>query len=279
LKESVKIDADHKARLAFAAVLLVGAIAGIIWYLLSSSRQATYGIETRDPVSGLIVDAPVEFHGVEVGKVKSIELIGPDAVSILLSIQKSAPVTAATVATITSRGLATRGFTGYVYVSLEDAGRDSRQLVAQPGRKYPVIPAAPSKSVNLDTAISQVNENVQFMTGLLQSVLDEKSIASLKKSVDSLERVTRTLAENTEKLNSLVVNAEQASRQLKPLLDSSSDTVKALQTQILPEAHRALSNLDNLSSSLSAVAAKISRDPSVLVRGAASAAPGPGEER
>jgi phospholipid/cholesterol/gamma-HCH transport system substrate-binding protein len=275
----MKINADNKARLGFAIVLFVGAVAGILWYLLSSSQYTAYQIETRDPVSGLIADAPVDFHGVEVGRVKSVELIDPHAVSIMLRVKKGAPVTTATVATITSRGLAAKGFTGYVYISLEDVGTDPRQLVAPPGKKYPVIPATSSKSVNLDTAVSQVNDNVQFMTRLLQSVLDEKTVVSLKQSLDSLQRVTEALADNTEKLNSLVANTERASRELKPLVESSSDTVKALQTQILPEAHKALSNLDNLSSTLSAVAARINRDPSVLVRGAAPPPPGPGERR
>jgi phospholipid/cholesterol/gamma-HCH transport system substrate-binding protein len=275
----MKIDADNKARLGVAAVVLIVVVAGALWYLLSAARHATYEIETRDAVSGLIADAPVEFHGVDVGKVKRVDLTGPHAVSILLSINKGAPVTTATVATITSRGLATRGFTGYVYISLEEVGTDARQLVAPPGRRYPVIPATSSRSVSLDLAISQVNENVQSLTRLLQSALDEKTLVALKKSLESLERITEVMAGNSEKLNSLVVNSERASRQLKPLVESSSDTVRALQTQILPEAHNALSNLDNLSSSLSAFVAKINRDPSVLVRGAAPAPPGPGERR
>ena len=275
----MKLDIENKARLAFVTVLFAGAAAGAAWYFLSSTRYTTYQIQTRDPVSGLIADAPIEFHGVEVGKVKAIELIDSRAVGILLRIKKDAPVTTATVATITSRGLATRGFTGYVYIALEDAGTDSQELVVQPGKKYPVIATAPSRSVNLDTAISQVNENVQSMTQLLQTALDEKTVALLKQSVDSLQRVTKTLADNNDKLNSLVVNAERASHQLKPLLESSHDTVTALQTQLLPEAQKAVSRLDDLSSSLSGAAARINRDPSVLVRGAVPPPPGPGEGR
>src|ERR1700722_1672630 len=105
---------DIKARLAFGALLLISAVAGAIWYFFSVSQYATYQIRTEDPVSGLIAEAPIEFHGVDVGKVKSIELFGPHSVRIVLSIEKTAPVTMGTVATITSRGLAPRGFTGYV---------------------------------------------------------------------------------------------------------------------------------------------------------------------
>ena len=273
----MKLDADNKARIAFALVLLLAAAAGAAWYLFSSSRYTTYQIQTHDPVSGLIADAPVEYHGVDVGKVKSVELIDSRSIRVLLSIKNGAPVTAATVATITSRGLATRGFTGYVYVSLEDAGTDFRSLVARPDERYPAIPTTPSKSVNLDLAISQVNENVQFMTDLLQNVLDKNTVASLKQSVDSLQRVTKTLADNNAKLSSLIVNGERASHQLQPLLESSKDTVNALQTQLLPEAHKALTSLDNLSTSLTGFATKVNKDPSVIVRGAAPPPPGPGE--
>jgi len=270
---------ESKARLAFAALVLLGVVGVVAWVLLASGRESVYEIRTRDAVSGLIPDAPVEFHGVDVGKVRRVELVDAHSVSILLGIRRDAPVTTATVATITGRGLATRGFTGYVVVALEDAGTDAQPLLAAPGEPFPVIRAAPSRSVSLDTTIGQVNENVQQMSELLRSLLDPKTVASLKQSADSLQQVTRTLATDNEKLNAIILNGEHASRQLEPLLQSSNDTVKALQTQVLPEAHRTLANLERLSTSLNGVASKVERDPSVLVRGAAAPRPGPGEGR
>lgn len=307
---------ETRARAAFVLVLLLCGAAGVGWYLVASSRYTTFQVDTQDPVSGLIVDAPVEFHGVEVGKVKRVDLTHAHSVRILLSVSKEAPVTTATVATITGRGLATRGFTGYVYVSLEEVGTDARPLVAPPGSPFPVIPTAPSRSVNLDTTIDQLSQNVQLMTDLLQSVLDQETIASLKQSVDSLQRVTQTLAANNEELGSIIQHAERASAQFEPLLQStnsavrtlqgqilpearrtltrldtlastqfepllqsSNDTVKVLQTQILPEAYRTLVKLDELSTSLSDVVTQIKRDPSVLIRGSAPPSPGPGEAK
>ena len=292
-------DINTKARFAFMAFLLVSTVAGAVWYFFSGSQYATYQIYTQDSVSGLIADAPVEFHGVEVGKVKSVRLVNPHSVGIVLSIEKTAPVTSASVVTITSCGLATRGFTGYVYISLEDVGINSRPLTTRSGEPYPIIPTAPSKVVTLDTTINQVNENFQVVTELLKSILDTKTIASLKQSADSLQQVTKALAENTNKLNSIVANTERASHrfelllqssndavralqtqilpQAHSLLQSSDDTVSALQTQILPEAHKALFNLDNLSSSFTDLATKINRDPSIVIRGTAQRPLGPGE--
>ncbi|HEY3536686.1 MAG TPA: MlaD family protein [Trinickia sp.] len=275
----MKFDINTKARLAFAAFLLVSTVAGAGWYFFSVSQYATYQIYTKDSVSGLIADAPVEFHGVDVGKVKSVRLVNPHSVDIVLSIDRTAPVTSASVATITSRGLATRGFTGYVYISLEDVGSDSRPLTTRPGEPYPIIATAPSKAVTLDTAMNQVNENFQVITRLLESILDETTVASLKQSADNLQQVTKVLAKNTGKLNAIVANAERASHRFEPLLESSHDTVTALQTQILPETHKALSNLDNLSKSFNDVAIRINRDPSIVIRGAAPPPPGPGERK
>jgi phospholipid/cholesterol/gamma-HCH transport system substrate-binding protein len=299
-------DINTKARLAFVALLFTLTAAGVIWYFFSINEYAVYQITTQDSVSGLIADAPVEFHGVDVGKVKSVKLMNAHSVRILLNIDKSAPISSASVATISARGFATRAFMGYVYVTIEDVDTDSRPLTIPPGRPYPAIRVAPSTSITLDTTANQVKENVQVITGLLQAVLDKKTVASLKQSVDSLQRVTKVLAENTGKLNTIVANTERASHRFRPLLDasrdtvrtlqnqtlpethkafsnldtlldSSHDTVRALQTQILQEAYKTLSNLDALSSSVTSIAAKISRDPSIVIRGAAPPPAGPGE--
>jgi phospholipid/cholesterol/gamma-HCH transport system substrate-binding protein len=236
-------DADNKARLAFGLVLLVLAAGGLAWYAIAESAYSTYQIVTRDPVSGLIPDAPVEFHGVEIGRVKKVELTTPDSVRILLAIRDDAPISAATTATITSRGLATRGFTGYVYVSLEDAGTERAPIKPKPGEDYPTLPVAASRTVNLDLAIDQVNRNVQQITEALEATLDPKTIAALKQSADSLQHVS-----------------------------------KSLQTQVLPEAQKSLARLDELTTSMAGVAKKIDRDPSVMVRGTGKRPLGPGEK-
>ena len=292
----MKNDINMKARLTFVAFLLIAVAATAIWYFFSVNRFATYQIYTGDLVSGLIADAPVEFHGVDVGKVKRIRLVNPHLVSIVLSIDKTAPVNSTSVATITSRGLATRGFTGYVFISIENIGIDSRPLISPPGVPYPIIPTAPSKVITLDTTINQVNGNVQIITELLQSLFDEKTTMALKQSAASLQQVAKVLANNTKKLNSIVVNTERASNRFEPLLESSHDAVEALRTQILPDAHQALTNvdkllesshdavralqtqilpealrtlsgLDNLSTTFTGVASKVNRDPSILIRG------------
>jgi phospholipid/cholesterol/gamma-HCH transport system substrate-binding protein len=267
---------EHRAWVLLGFLLLVGTAAAFAWYFIASTHYAAFEIRTADPVSGLITDSPVEFHGVEVGKVRRVRLVGPKSVSIVLQVQRTAPVTRATVATITARGLATRGFTGYVYVALEDTGID----------RHPLIPAAPSRSVSLDTTISDVKRDVQQLTDLAHSVLDPNTVTSLKRSVDDLRKVTEVLANNSQKLDAMIssaqrtaVNAERVSRDAKPLLESSQQVIKALQNQILPETDDAIVRVNELSTSLKEISTEIEQNPAILVRGRSPSKPGPGERK
>jgi len=277
---------QYRAWVLFGLFLLAGTAAGIAWHIFTSTRYVTFELRTADAVSGLIADSPVEFHGVEVGKVQRVQLIDPRSVRILLKVTRDAPITRATVATITARGLATRGFTGYVYVALEDNGADQRPLVVLPGETHPLIPTAPSQSVSLDTTISQARQDIQQLTDLLHSVLDQKTIGSLKRSVDDLKKVTDVLATNSQKLDAMIssaertaTNAERVSRDVKPLLESSQQVVKALQNQILPQTDDAIVRVGELSTSLQELSTEIGRNPAVLVRGRSPPTPGPGERK
>jgi len=253
-------------------LLLVG-VAVAAWYSWRAAGLTTYEIRTQDNVSGLMVDSPVEYHGVDVGKVAAVELVGPSTVRVLLNIQREAPLSAATVATITSRGLASKGFTGYVYVALEDDGAGGGPVAQASGQAYPQIRTAASRSVNLDTAMSQVNTNVQAMSRLLQTALDDRSIESLKQTLASMQKLTAVLADNSDRMKKAAVNFERASRRLDPLLRAGSETARTLQSEVLPQAYKAFVGVDGASSSVRSTAERAanSLDP-LLASGSDSAA-------
>jgi phospholipid/cholesterol/gamma-HCH transport system substrate-binding protein len=225
----LKLDIDMKARLLFAAFLALVALAAASWYWLAAAHFTTYRIYTRDAVSGLIADAPVEYHGVEVGKVRRVMLVDPHLVRIDVAIEKGTPVSAATVATVTSRGVAARGFTGYVYVALEDEAGNATALAAPAGEPYPVVRSAPARIVTLDTAVNQVSANVQAMTDQMHSLLDGKTVASLRQSLDNLQQVTKVLADNSAKLATIIARSERASQRIEPLLESGQQAVNGVQ--------------------------------------------------
>ncbi len=257
-----------------------------------------------------------------------VELLNANTVRVRLSVQKAAPVSQATVATITSRGLTDRGFAGYVYVALENTGPDTGLLAQKPGKSYPLIATRSSRILTLDSVAAAVTGKIDQFTRLLQDFLDEKTVASLKSSITTLERVTRrmesllngetvasfrgsaksiqeltrtlnsaldpktvsstkrslaalqslltNLATNNRRIASLIVNAERDSREIRPALAAGRDTARELNAEVLPELDRSLARLNALTRTMNRLAARMSRDPSVVLRGVVSP-PGPGE--
>ena len=128
---------------------------------------------------------------------KQIELVDPRTIRILLSVRDGAPVSSATVATITSRGLATRGFTGYAYVSLEDVGEDRRPLAAASGSPYPVIPTAASRILSLDVEIDEVNRTVERLSHLLEGQV----LPQMMKTLKHVDELAVTMDAFAERLN------------------------------------------------------------------------------
>jgi phospholipid/cholesterol/gamma-HCH transport system substrate-binding protein len=216
------MSAHLKAKLIFIAVLCASGFGAASWYLWSLGQYTTYQIETNETVSGLIADSPVELHGVEIGKVTRVRLVDPRTVAIQISVAKTAPITRATAATITTRGLASRGFTGYVYIALENTGADSGPPVIEPGQLYAVIPAGPSRTDSMDTNVADAVRQLRLLTGLLQATLDEKTVASLKRSLDGFQEIMATLVANNGRLGSIIANVENDSRAIGALLDDTT---------------------------------------------------------
>ena len=70
----MKMSAEAGARVLFGAALVAVALAAGAWNWFGAWQHNTYEIRTRESVSGLIAGAPVEFHGVEVGKIREVRI-------------------------------------------------------------------------------------------------------------------------------------------------------------------------------------------------------------
>lgn len=262
----------------FVIVLIASIILAIIWLSsgFSFEQYTTYMVYMQESVTGLSLDSPVEFNGVNIGAVKSIELNhkNPQLVELLLSVKSTTPITRGTVATLNSKGV-----TGITYIALKDKSTDLRRLVAEPGQPYPVIPTAPSLFVRLDTALKQVSTSLRKVTESIQSVLDPENQKSIKETLHNIQEITANLASNGEKFTKILQNTVTVSAQFTPLMQSTMGAMKMLQAQTLPATYRLISNLDDVTRTLSEVAAEIKQNPSVLIRGKAHPPLGPGEHK
>ncbi len=260
----------------FVISLIVAITVGIIWLSsgFSLAQYNTYAIYMDESVSGLNLDAAVEFNGVNVGNVKKIVLSknNPEIVRILINVNNNTPITEGTVATLTTRGL-----TGLAFIALKDKSTNLAPLKAKHNQRYPVIQTAPSIFMRLDTAMSKLSSSLEQITGAFNSLLDKDNLNAFKDILVNTKEITKSLADNSGKLNTILENTANASLKLEPLLKSSTTAVKLLESQTLPMTYRFISDLDQATRTLSAVASEVKQNPAMLVRGAAPRKPGPGE--
>lgn len=263
---------------AFVISLFTAIVFSIIWLSSGFSFQTykTYRVYMQESVSGLAIDSLVEYNGVDVGKVKSIQLNhnNPQLVELLLSINEDTPITRGTVATLNSRGI-----TGITFIALKDKSMDLRPLQQEKGEPYPVIPTAPSLFVRLDTALSELSNNFEKIASSFQTLFDEENQQSVKTILANLREVTDTFAKNNQKLDVIMDNTMKLSHQLMPLVQSSTRTLSILEAQTLPTTYKLLSNLDEMTRTLSELSMQIKQNPAILVRGVQNQQLGPGEKK
>ncbi len=262
----------------FVITLTAIFILAIVWLSsgLSLEKYDTYLLYMQESVSGLSVDSQVEFNGVEVGKVKSVELNhkNPQLVEVLLDVKHSTPVSKGTVATLTTRGL-----TGLVYIALKDKGLNQQKLEAAPGQAYPVITTSPSIFLRLDAALTRFSNNFQKIAESFQTLLDAENLASIKSSLENIKEITATLSDNSHRFNRIIKNVENSTQRLSPLMQSTTGAMRTLEIETLPAASDMFSRLNDVANNLADVSLAIKQDPSILIRGVHYQNLGPGETK
>ncbi|HTM63704.1 MAG TPA: MlaD family protein [Gammaproteobacteria bacterium] len=263
---------------AFMIALIAAIVLSIIWLSSGFSTQhyQIYKVYMQESVSGLNVDSPVEFNGVNVGNVKSIslDLNNPQLVSVLLDIQASTPITRGTVAT-----LQTRGVTGITFMALKDKSENLTKLTVMKGESYPVIPTSPSIFMRLDIMLSKLSDNLHDVSVSIRELLNPENQQSIKDILLNMKNVTAMLADNNQKMVRILANTEKFSTELVPLMRNTSNAMRMFETQTMPATYRLLSNLDTIARSLTEVTSEMKQNPSVLLRGVQRQPYGPGDSR
>ena len=297
---------------AFVLVLGVALVAGVLWLASGGMYQQQYDLYRAvedESVAGLNLNAPVKHNGVDVGKVRAIELdrVNPERVNLLFAIERGTPIKEDTVAV-----LKTQGLTGITYVELGGGTRDAPVLQAAAGEKYPVIRTKPSLSARLENVLSSVLAKLDGTSASINAVLSEENRAAFTSALADIAAVARTVAARKDTLDAGMRNAARtfentaaASAGISPALErvtrgaeavekmgnqvsrtseSATKTVDAVGadikrfgTETLPELERLLGELSSLSTSLRRLSEQTERDPRGLIFGRKPVPDGPGE--
>jgi phospholipid/cholesterol/gamma-HCH transport system substrate-binding protein len=200
------------------------------YWLLKPSKEIemrTYAIHFDESVSGLNLDSPVKYKGINVGKVVSLS-INPknsEQVEILISVLKTTPIKTSTVAQLTSQGI-----TGLSYINLSFGDDKSESLKAKKGEEFPVIKTIPSLLIKIENTLgemtlnlsdtlkktrellneqnqaqfSELLKNSSIFVGKINQVLDEETILNLRQSIKNLNSVSKKIDDMMPRMEKLV---------------------------------------------------------------------------
>lgn len=297
---------------AFVLILGVVLIAGVLWLASGGNIQRQYDLYLaieNESVSGLNVNAPVKYNGVDVGKVKQIRLDprNPQRVNLLFAIERGTPIKVDTVAV-----LKTQGLTGIAHVELSGGARNSPPLRATEGSEYPVIRTKPSLSARLENILPNVLAKLDSTSNHINAILSEENQVAFKTALADIATVTHTLAARKDALDAGMTKAAQtfentsrATAQIEPLIariersadavekmgnavaqtsasagqtvDAVGPDVKRFTAETLPELERLFGELRDLSAALRRLSEQTERNPAGLLFGRKPVPEGPGE--
>lgn len=296
----------------FVILLSATAIVLFLWFSAFRHRQTfdTYLVYMCEEVSGISMQTLVRFNGVKVGYVQKIEInsANPQQVILTLKIKHETPITTSTVATLRSEGII-----GADYVALKALTVRAPSLMVKPGEKYPVIPSKPSLIIKLSMALQEVTKTIKELSNNINKVFDEKNRLAISTSLVNIQKVTETLANNSENIDAafhsiklLIKNSDKVSSQLPSIIHQLQDTLacikitarqfdraghgivltvgdariamKNISIQILPIVQQLLTKFNTTTAYLQQLSVELRNNPSMLVRGKYPPLPGPGEK-
>lgn len=238
----------HALAAGLFTLLLGAALAAVaLWFSKEDLQLIPYVMTTTSSVTGLKVEAPVRYRGVDVGKVDeiAIDTVNNGRVRIRIGVREGTPITTGTYAQ-----LGYQGITGLAYVLLGDDGK-SRQPLQGAGGEIAVIRMKPSLMDNGESLFGSIVE----ITEKVNQLLDEENRGYVRRTLAGLEEVTQ--------------RASAVTRKLEPSLDAMPGLIREARS-MAADARTSLKKAEQFIESANGLALKLDQSMETLIPAFAS---------
>ena len=250
----------------FVVILGASVVFFTLWMMFGVDKQVykEYLIYVTESVSGLSVEAPVKFNGVDVGSVTDINLLpnNPEVVTVKVSVKANTPVSSDTRATMMSQGI-----TGLTFVSLKGGSAKSPKLTKLPGQDLPIIQSSPSLMVRLDATIQNLTSSLTQIDEHVNYLLRKENQDNITEILRSVASMSKTMAAHQD---ALALSLDAMPLMVKNLSDLTSSAAQAYSNLNGQLSQGLLLGLNN-------VVVDLQSNPSMLIRGRTPQPLGPGE--
>jgi phospholipid/cholesterol/gamma-HCH transport system substrate-binding protein len=221
---------------AFTLAISIFGLLFALWAANWSSEREwnTYRIVFNEAVTGLFEGGSVRYNGINVGSIEHLRLAPNDPRKVVAQVRiaSDTPIKTDTHAKISQDGL-----TGPTFIQLSGGSPNAPRLMSDDKDEIPVIATEPSALQNLaDTANRLVTR--------MDQVLSEENVTRISDSLANIEALTGAVAAQKQDLGALIVNAREASEQLKTTLATTNGAVERLDRDVIRQLPAIVDKLD-----------------------------------
>lgn len=247
-------EAKYVAVGAFILLMVALAVGFVLWYTDANDGReyALYEIYFTGSVSGLDRGSPVRYLGVDVGRVRRLSLDpgGASRVQVVAEIDKRAPISSATRASL---GL--QGVTGLLYINLREVPDLNKSAALRQGERYPVIESVAS---DFDVFLASLPELMGRATALLERVsrlLSDDNLAGLTDTIENLRSATASLPRTAANVARLVEQLQATVTEIQ----GAAQSIRGIADDARPQVRSAVARLAEVANNLADTSERIDR--------------------
>jgi len=222
---------------AFTIAVAIFGLLFALWAAKYSSEKSfrEYDVIFNEPVTGLTEGSSVQYNGIAVGTVDDLRLAPNDPRQVIarLKLQADAPVKTDTTAKLSMTSL-----TGSPIIQLTGGNPNSPPLRETRGREVPVIRTEPS-------ALQNIADTANRLVERMDQVLSEENVKRIADTLDHIETLTGSIADQREDLRALIVNARKSSEQLSKTLETTDRAVNNVDRELVQKLPGLIAKLDS----------------------------------
>ena len=222
---------------AFTLVVSIALLLFGLWAAKYSSERSwqRYMIVFDEAVTGLSVGSPVQYNGISVGSIEKLSLDPQDPRRVVAIIRADASTP---IKTDTRAKLAITSLTGPAIIQLSGGTPGAPMLTAVDQREPPVIQTSPSALQNITDTANRIVER-------LDQVLSDENVARVGTTLENIEKISGSLANQDQGMEALLVSARDAARSLDATLKTTNGTMQRLDRNLVRELPGIMEKLDS----------------------------------
>lgn len=222
---------------AFTIAVAIFGLLFALWAAKYSSEKSfrEYDVVFNEPVTGLTEGSSVQYNGIAIGTVQGLRLAPNDPRQVIarLKLQADAPIKTDTTAKLSMTSL-----TGSPIIQLTGGDPRSPPLHETSRREVPIIRTQPS-------ALQNIADTANRLVERLDKVLSEQNVKRISNTLDNIESLTGSIADQREDLRALIVNARKSSEQLSKTLETTDRAVNNVDRELVRKLPGLIAKLDS----------------------------------